>query len=101
MDLHLDLTDEEVEYLEENGIPHILTENLTESLKDLVISKPPDLMVALAGTIVGLEYQQWALVQGIQSDKKSSISHYNFYKLLNNKEFLQFLLNMNRKCMII
>ena len=66
MDLHLDLNDEELNYLEEMGIPDILTESLTKFLKDLVLTKPPDLMLALAERMASPEKkQQKTIVQGM------------------------------------
>ena len=68
MDLHLDLNDEELEYLEEMGIPAILTDSLTKCLKNVVLTKPPDLMLALAEKMASPEKkQQKTIVQGMRS----------------------------------
>ena len=64
MDLHLELDEEEIEYLEEMGIPDILTANLTEALKSVVLAKPPDAMLSLVETMGSLGEKNQTLVQG-------------------------------------
>ena len=47
MDLHLDLEEEEVEYLESIGIAETLGETLTQALKSLSSEKPPEPLLSL------------------------------------------------------
>merc|ERR1719369_1097229 len=53
-----------MEYLEELGIPDILTECLTEALRNVVISKPPDVILSLADAMGNLGEKRQTLVQG-------------------------------------
>ena len=47
MDLHLELEEEEVEYLESIGIAETLGETLTQALKSLSSEKPPEPLLSL------------------------------------------------------
>ena len=46
------------------GIPDILTANLTEALKSVVLAKPPDAMLSLVETMGSLGEKNQTLVQG-------------------------------------
>ena len=64
MDLHLDLDDEEVEYLEEMGVHDILTQCLTKALKNVVLTKPPDVILSTAEAMGNFGEKHQTLVQG-------------------------------------
>jgi len=64
MDIHLDLEEEELEYLEEIGITDGLTTILTEAIKSLAISKPVEPIVTLMATMNSLGDTSKTLVQG-------------------------------------
>ena len=81
MDIHLDLEEEELEYLEEMGILDMLTSTLTEvmclwahnsvlnnayqkALKSVILSKPADPMLSLVETMGSMGEKSQTLVQG-------------------------------------
>ena len=64
MDLHLDLEEEELEYLEELGVIETLSKNLTESLKGVAQSKPVDAMLSLVEMMSKIGDKNMALVEG-------------------------------------
>ena len=64
MDLHLDLEEEEIEYLEEAGVMDTLSTNLTEAIRSVALKKPADTMLSLVEAMSTIGERNQTLVQG-------------------------------------
>jgi len=64
MDLHLDLEEEEIEYLEEAGVMDTLSTNLTEAIRSVALKKPADAMLSLVEAMSTIGERNQTLVQG-------------------------------------
>ena len=67
MELQLDLTEEEVDWVEETGLASMLTDSLTAAVRGVAAARPAEPLLWLAEALGGLgqeEGRQAALVRG-------------------------------------
>ena len=75
MELQLDLTEEEVDWVEETGLASMLSHSLTAAVQDVAAARPAEPLLWLAEALGGLgqeEGRQAALVRGYPVQSNTS-----------------------------